>query len=142
MATKTKRKPNPLGRRLPKDKWGRKDFWQKPHIEGKRRKRTKAALEQIEAVADEMVKWGYDVELRQVEDSIPTLLIRDQVPYRSTVTLRFRPHVPAVGMTQEWDPKVAVEAGGLWDDIFNIGEYAQRLRLMGMRLFEALKEVW
>jgi hypothetical protein len=139
MATKTKREPSPLGRRLPQKDWGKKDFWLKSQIEGRRRKRIAAALDYIEHVADEMVKWGYDVELKQVEDQVPTLMIRDRAHYRSTAAIRFRPPVPEVGGYPQWDPKIAVQAADLWDDIFHIGDYAERLRLMGRRLFDAMK---
>ena len=137
MATKVKE------RRLPKKQWGRKDFWLLKDIEGRRRKRIAAALGQIDRVADAMVKWGYDVELRQVGDQIPTLTIRDHRHFRATVALQFRPAVPESGGAEQWDPKVVVQAANLWDDIFHIGEYAERLRLMGRRLADAMKnEAW
>jgi len=144
MATKTKKRaPNPLGRRLPEGEWGSKEFWRLTYIEGRRRKRTKAALAMIDRVADEMIRWGYDVELKQVEDQIPTLTIRDRAYHRSTAAVSFRPAVPASGGYEQWDPKVAVQAADLWDDLFNIGDYADRLRLMGRRLHEAMrKEDW
>ena len=144
MATRTKtRKPNPLGRRLPEKEWGRKDFWQLTSIEGRRRKRTAFALAMIDRVADAMVKWGYDVELRQHDDQIPTLLIRDHTYHRSTAGITFRPAVCAAGGAEQWDPKITVQASNLWDDVFHIGEYADRLRLMGRRLWDAMKrEDW
>ena len=140
MATKTKRTPSPLGRRLPEKEWGTKEFWRLTYIEGRRRKRTKFALAMIDRVADAMIRWGYDVELKQHEDQVPTLLIRDRTYHRSTVAIRFRPAVPESGGYPQWDPKVVVESADLWDEIFHIGEYAERLRLMGRRLWDAMKK--
>ncbi len=141
MAAKTrKRKSDTLGRRLPKDQWGKKNFWQLSHIEGRRRKRTAAALAQIDRVADEMVKWGYEVELRQVEDSIPTMRITDREYYRAAARMNFRPDVPEVGDHEEWLAQVAPQAADQWLDVYQIGDWLDRVRLMGRRLHEALRK--
>lgn len=134
------RKSDTLGRRLPEKEWGRKEFWQLSHIEGRRRKRTAAALAQIDRVADEMVKWGYDVELKQVEDQIPTLRISDRWGYRATAKMNFRPDVPEVGDHEEWLAQVAPQAADVWLDVYQLGEWLDRVRLMGRRLHEALRK--